>query len=107
LIVPCPAAAESVPIYSQKAHTFQRSSGLLSILAAIGCGGSGTVVDGFVVRAFFLLVRGLGGQARRLKVVGGALSPEKSVSLYTRGRRVKVLDVFCGNLRGIIFGSAD
>jgi hypothetical protein len=29
---------------------------------------------------------------------------KKPLSLYTRGRRVKVLDVFRGNLRGIIFG---
>jgi hypothetical protein len=55
---------------------------------------------------FFLLVRGLGGQARRLKVEGWASLGEKSVSLYTRVQRVKGLDVFRENLQRIILGKA-
>jgi hypothetical protein len=105
----CHAVAESFPTFSQKAHTFQGLPGLLAALAAIGCGSAGTVVGGFVVRAFFLLVCGLGGQARRLKAGrGGLLSRrEKNISLYTRVQRVKGLDVFRENLRGIILGRAD
>jgi hypothetical protein len=35
--------------------------------------------------------------------VDGDLAVQKTFSLYTRGRWVKGLDVFCGNLGGIIF----